>query len=192
MTIFGSARTASDAPHALAAEELARRISHEGIAVITGGGPGIMRAANKGCFGQGGTSVGLNINLPFEQTPNEYHDIGMSFRYFFVRKLMFAKYADAIVIFPGGFGTMDELFESLTLVQTGKLRPVPIILFGRSFWQGLVNWISEALAEHKTISEHDLDLFHVTDDLDDVMKIVLEHVQPPSIPTQHRRNMHRL
>ncbi|MBF0588374.1 MAG: TIGR00730 family Rossman fold protein [Magnetococcales bacterium] len=194
VTIFGSARTPAEDPYAQKAEEVGERISKEGFAVITGGGPGIMRAANKGCFGQGGTSVGLNINLPFEQVPNHFHDIGMSFRYFFVRKLMFAKYADAIVIFPGGFGTMDELFESLTLIQTGKLRPIPIILFGTDFWKGLIDWIrSTMLGGHHCIAEQDMDLFHLTDDPDKVMEIVKQHVSLSTRSTEGKcAHPHRL
>jgi len=148
-------------------------LAEAGYAVITGGGPGTMEAANRGCQEGGGLSVGCNIELPHEQGLNPYVDLGVEFRYFFARKVMFVKYADGFVILPGGFGTLDELFESLTLIQTGKVRHFPIILVGRSYWEGLVGWMRGTLLEQGAIAAADLDLFHVTDDPDEVTRIVL-------------------
>ena len=172
VTIFGSARSQSSSKYYKDARSLGRSLSKKGIAVITGGGPGIMEAANKGCFKKGGKSVGLNIALPFEQDPNKFQDISLSFRYFFVRKLMFAKHADAIVIFPGGFGTMDELFEALTLVQTEKISPFPIILYGSKYWKGLIDWWQQTVLEEGCISKKDLALMHMVDDPDSAVKII--------------------
>jgi len=169
VTIFGSARTAAQDPIYKAAERLAGRLAREGITVITGGGPGIMEAANKGAAEAGGVSVGLGIELPHEQDINQYCTLALNFRYFFVRKTMFVKYAQAFVIFPGGFGTLDELFEALVLVQTGKIDHFPVILFGSSYWKPLVDWLSTSVIEQRMISAVDLELFRVTDDLDDVM-----------------------
>lgn len=169
VTIFGSARTKSRDPNYGAAERLAARLAREGITVITGGGPGIMEAANKGAAEAGGVSVGLGIELPHEQGINEYCTVALHFRYFFVRKTMFVKYAQAFVIFPGGFGTFDELFEALVLVQTGKIDHFPVILYGTAYWKPLVDWLSIGVLEHGMISPIDLELFHVTDDLDEVM-----------------------
>ncbi len=177
VTMFGSARLQPDDQTYKAAVDVARRLSKKGVSVITGGGGGIMEAANKGCFGKGGQSIGLNIDLPHEQIPNRYQDIGMSFRYFFVRKLVFAKSADAIIIFPGGFGTMDELFEALTLVQTEKIPPFPIIFFGSEYWQGLLDWFRKTVLARGCISQKDLKLFHVTDDPKDVVKVVIRHLE---------------
>lgn len=172
VTIFGSARLPPESPYCQAAVQVARGLSDHGFAVITGGGSGIMEAANKGCYGGQGKSVGLNIALPFEQVPNRFINVGMTFRYFFVRKLMFAKYAQAIVIFPGGFGTLDELFESLTLAQTGKMRQFPIVMFGSDYWSGLVAWIRERVLDLGCISPGDLKLFHVSDDPGEVVRII--------------------
>ena len=172
VTIFGSARSQSSSKYYKDARSLGRSLSKKGIAVITGGGPGIMEAANKGCFKKGGKSVGLNIALTFEQDPNKFQDISLSFRYFFVRKLMFAKHADAIVIFPGGFGTMDELFEALTLVQTEKISPFPIILYGSKYWKGLIDWWQQTVLEEGCISKKDLALMHMVDDPDSAVKII--------------------
>jgi len=169
VTIFGSARTPADDPNYKAAERLAGRFAREGITVITGGGPGIMEAANKGAAEAGGVSVGLGIELPHEQDINEYCTLALHFRYFFVRKTMFLKYAQAFVIFPGGFGTFDELFEALVLVQTGKVDHFPVILFDSAYWKPLIDWLSTAVVDHAMISAVDLELFRVTDDLDDVM-----------------------
>lgn len=163
VTIFGSARIRPDEPMYQAAVETARLLAESGLVVITGGGPGIMEAGNKGAKEAGGVSVGLNIELPFEQHMNPYIEIPINFRYFFVRKTMFVKYAQAFVIFPGGFGTMDELFESLTLIQTGKVRNFPVILFGSAYWQGLLNWLRDTMLAEGKISPADLDLLVVTD-----------------------------
>jgi len=175
VSIFGSARTRPDHPYYQKAVEIARLLTEEGFGVITGGGPGIMEAGNKGASLSGGKSVGLNIDLPFEQGHNEYidYDKVLRFRYFFVRKVMFVKYAQAFVALPGGFGTMDELFEVLTLVQTNKISKVPIILVGRHFWSGLKGWIRDIMLEEEhNINEEDLDLMPVTDDPAEVVRII--------------------
>ncbi|WP_448642689.1 LOG family protein [Geodermatophilus sp. URMC 63] len=169
VSVFGSARTRPDHPHYEAGVRIGAALARAGYAVITGGGPGAMEAANRGAHEAGGLSVGLGIELPFEQELNEWVDVGISFRYFFVRKTMFVKYAQAFVILPGGFGTLDELFEALTLVQTRKVTRFPVILFGTAYWSGLVEWIRETLLEAGTISSGDLDLFTVTDDVDEVL-----------------------
>jgi uncharacterized protein (TIGR00730 family) len=172
ITVFGSARTVADDPDYQAAERLGRRLAKEGYAVITGGGPGIMEAANKGCHEADGTSVGLGIELPFEQGMNPYVDLGMTFRYFFARKTCFLKYSIGYVAFPGGFGTLDEVFEAVTLIQTQKITSFPLVLFGSEFWGGLVEWVQGALLSAGKISPPDVELFHVTDDLDEVMAII--------------------
>ena len=175
ISVFGSARTHPDSPEYAAAERIGAALARAGYACITGGGPGIMEAVNKGCCEAGGVSVGLGIELPFEQSINDWVDIGLNFRYFFARKTMFVKYAQGFVVLPGGFGTMDELFEALTLVQTGKVTSFPVILFGSHYWQGLLDWLrSTMLSEHK-INEIDLDLMHVTDDVDDVVATIRRH-----------------
>jgi hypothetical protein len=166
VSVFGSARTPRDHPHYAAGVQLGAGLAQAGYAVITGGGPGAMEAANRGASEAGGMSVGLGIELPFEQELNEWVDVGITFRYFFVRKTMFVKYAQAFVILPGGFGTLDELFEALTLVQTRKVTRFPVILFGSDYWSGLVDWVRAQMLSTGTISEADLDLFTVTDDLD--------------------------
>ena len=174
VTIFGSARTPEPDPMYQQAVHLGNLLAQEGFAIITGGGPGIMEAANRGAREAGGVSVGCNIELPFEQGTNAYVDISINFRYFFVRKTMFMKYSEAFVIFPGGFGTMDELFEALTLIQTGKVRNFPVILFGSHYWRGLINWIRGVmLAEHK-IAADDLKLLIVTDSVDEACKVILD------------------
>ena len=173
IAIFGSARTKPDDPDYQAAQETAALLSAQGFAVITGGGPGIMEAANRGAFEAGGLSIGCNIELPFEQRPNAYQTLSLTFKYFFVRKMMFVKYSLAFVIFPGGFGTFDELFEALTLIQTKKIRNFPVVLFGTKYWTAMMDWLrAEVLAGGK-ISEHDLDLFHVTDSPTEVVEIVI-------------------
>lgn len=177
VSIFGSARTKPDHPYYKVAVEIARLLTVEGYGVITGGGPGIMEAGNKGAFLTGGNSVGLNINLPFEQSHNAFidPDNNLNFRYFFVRKVMFVKYAQAFVALPGGFGTMDELFEVLTLVQTGKITKVPIILVGTSFWNGMKEWITNVMLEEEhNISPDDLDLLPIVDDPQDVLKVICD------------------
>ena len=175
ISIFGSARTKPDHKWYLDATKIAGELSGAGFGVITGGGPGIMEAANKGAFEADGLSVGLNIDLPFEQSHNPYihQEMNLNHRYFFVRKVMFVKYAQAFVVMPGGFGTMDELFEVLTLIQTKKITRVPVILYGSSFWNGLVDWIKEVmLGEENNINAKDLDLIPIVDDIDEIVKIV--------------------
>jgi uncharacterized protein (TIGR00730 family) len=164
VSIFGSSRTPSGHPHYELAVETAAEVSKAGFVVITGGGAGIMEAANKGAAEAGGTSIGLNIELPMEQIPNEYQNLSLHFRYFFVRKVMFLKYAHGFVVFPGGYGTMDEFFESLVLIQTLKQAHFPVILMGNSYWDGLIAWIKETmLGQHEYISPEDLDVFTVAD-----------------------------
>ncbi len=165
VAVFGSARTTRTDPMYRAARQLGTELARRGFAVITGGGPGIMEAANRGAREGGGLSVGCNIELPFEQDLNGYVDLGIEFRYFFVRKTMFVKYAEAFVIFPGGFGTLDELFESLTLIQTGKVIHFPVVLIGRHYWAGLHDWIRTVVLTEQKISPADLDLMTITDDV---------------------------
>jgi len=172
ITIFGSARIGSDSPVYAQTREIARRLAREGYAIITGGGPGLMEAANRGCQEGGGLSVGCNIELPHEQDLNDYVDLGVAFRYFFARKTMFVKYADGFVIMPGGFGTMDELFEAVTLIQTGKIEHFPIILVGTEFFGGLIDWFRTQLVGDGMIDAADLDLVVVTDDPNEVVEIM--------------------
>jgi uncharacterized protein (TIGR00730 family) len=172
VTVFGSARVAEGDPAYTMAREIGRLLALEGYAVITGGGPGVMEAANRGCQEGGGLSVGCNIELPHEQSINAYVDLGVEFRYFFARKTMFVKYADAFVILPGGYGTMDELFEALTLIQTGKIRHFPVVLVGSAFFAGFVEWIKAKLLGEGMISPSDLELIQVTDDPKEVVEIV--------------------
>jgi uncharacterized protein (TIGR00730 family) len=172
ITIFGSARTSKDDPQYKAAEETAALLARAGFAVITGGGPGIMEAANRGALEAGGVSIGCNIELPFEQKPNPYQTRSLSFKYFFVRKTMFVKYSCAFVIFPGGFGTLDELFESLTLIQTRKIRNFPVVLFGSKYWGGMLEWIKNVLLAEGKISEFDVKLLHLTDSPAEVVEII--------------------
>ncbi len=172
VTIFGSARARPADRYYRMAEELASLLVHDGFSVITGGGPGIMEAANKGAREAGGTSVGLNIELPFEQQLNPYTNIHLNFRYFFVRKVMFLKYAMSYVIFPGGFGTMDELFEALTLIQTDKMLPFPVIMVGSDFWSGLIAWMKEQMLAENRITPEDLAIFTVVDSIEEVAGII--------------------
>ena len=175
VSIFGSARTKPDDKYYQLAENIAKNLSDNGYGVITGGGPGIMEAANKGAYNAGGTSVGLNIELPFEQHDNPYidNDKSIDFDYFFVRKVMFVKYSQGFVVMPGGFGTLDELFEAITLIQTHKIGKFPIILVGKKFWCGLVDWIKETLLEsHNNISKEDLHLLNIVDTEDEVIEIL--------------------
>jgi len=174
VTIFGSARTRLDDPDYQAAEKTAWLLAKEGFAVITGGGPGIMEAANKGAFEAGGDSIGCNIELPFEQGMNAYVHTAINFRYFFVRKTMFVKYAEAFIIFPGGFGTMDELFEALTLIQTGKVRDFPVVLFNTAYWKGLLDWLRNTMLEDGKIRASDLDLLVCTDSPEEAVKVVVD------------------
>jgi uncharacterized protein (TIGR00730 family) len=164
VTVFGSARATEDDPYYAAGEAVGAALARRGFAVITGGGPGIMEAVNKGCHDAGGLSVGCNIELPREQSLNKYVDLGVEFRYFFVRKNMFVKYARGFVIFPGGFGTLDELFESLTLAQTGKIEHFPIVLFGTPYWSGLLDWMRKIVLSSGAIAPDDLKLMTLTDD----------------------------
>ena len=174
IAIFGSARTIPDSAEYKAAEETAALLARAGFAVITGGGPGIMEAANKGAFEAGGISVGCNIELPFEQGTNPYLTRSVTFHYFFVRKMMFVKYSLGFIIFPGGFGTLDELFEALTLIQTQKIRNFPVVLFGSDYWNGLVQWIRDVAFKGGKVSQQDLNLLHVTDSPAEVVQIVME------------------
>lgn len=177
VSIFGSARTNPDDKYYLLAEDIAYKLTRNGYGIITGGGPGIMEAGNKGATRAGGISVGLNIDLPHEQNSNPYidSDKNIDFDYFFVRKVMFVKYAQAFVVLPGGFGTLDELFESITLIQTNKIGKFPIILVGKKFWGGLIDWIRATLCEEfKTIGREDFDLFTIVDSPDEVIDIINE------------------
>jgi len=173
ISIFGSARSQPDDPDYKAAQETAALLAAEGFAVITGGGPGIMEAANKGAFDAGGLSIGCNIELPFEQRPNPYQTRSLTFKYFFVRKMMFVKYSLGFIIFPGGFGTLDELFEALTLIQTHKIRNFPIVLFDSKYWTGMLNWLQDVMLAEGKIGEHDFKLFHITDSPSEVVEIVV-------------------
>lgn len=164
VTIYGSARLSENSPYYQQAQDLAGRFAASGINVLTGGGPGIMEGANRGAYGNGAYSIGLNVELKHEQDPNQYQDIGLHFHYFFIRKLMFVKHALGFVVFPGGFGTLDELFEALTLIQTHKIKPFPVVLMGVDYWQGLVDWIRARMLAEGCISEDEMDLFLLTDD----------------------------
>ena len=174
VSVFGSARTPRDHPHYAAGVAIGAALAQAGYAVITGGGPGAMEAANRGASEAGGLSVGLGIELPFEQELNEYVDVGILFRYFFVRKTMFVKYAQAFVCLPGGFGTLDELFEALTLVQTKKVTKFPVVLLGTDYWGGLHEWIERTVVRDGKIGEKDLRLLYLTDEVDDAVKVVHE------------------
>ncbi len=173
VSIFGSARTPATDPFYKLAQETAALLVKEGFAVITGGGPGIMEAANRGAFEAGGVSVGCNIELPFEQHSNPYLTKSVTFRYFFVRKMMFVKYSLGFVIFPGGFGTLDELFEALTLIQTRKIRNFPVVMVGSKYWEGLLNWIRDSALKEGKVNEDDLKLVHVTDSPAEVVQIIV-------------------
>ncbi|MFA7632631.1 MAG: TIGR00730 family Rossman fold protein [Thiohalomonadaceae bacterium] len=177
VSIFGSARFTPDHPHYKLTEDIARVLSDAGFSVISGGGPGIMEAANKGAYAGRSLSVGLNIELPHEQTDNPYQDVSLTFRHFFARKVMFVKYAAAYVVMPGSFGTLDELAEILTLVQTGKTRKIPIILMCSKFWVGLVDWLRDTLVPAGTISPEDLDLFQILDQPQEVVDAIFTHYE---------------
>ncbi|MBA2570414.1 MAG: TIGR00730 family Rossman fold protein [Chloroflexi bacterium] len=174
VSIFGSARTPESDPEYVQAREVARRLAQRGFTIITGGGPGIMEAANRGAQEGGGVSVGLGIELPHEQSVNRFCDLAIDFRYFFVRKTMFVKYAQSFVIFPGGFGTLDELFEALTLVQTGKIEHFPVILIGHDYWDGLLDWLKGPMALEHKIATDDLRLLRITDSVDEVVEWIVE------------------
>jgi uncharacterized protein (TIGR00730 family) len=185
VSVFGSARALPGSADYEKAERIGAELARAGYAVITGGGPGIMEAANKGAVGAGGVSVGLGIELPLEMGLNDYVDIGIEFRYFFVRKTMFVKYSQAFVVMPGGFGTLDELFEAVTLVQTGKITKFPIVLVGSAYWAGLLSWIRNSLLAEEKISAADPDLLHVADDPIDVAEIIKDahnHQGPDAFP----------
>ena len=191
VTVFGSARTEPGTPYYKQAVECGRLLAEKDFAVITGGGPGIMAAANKGAYEAKGSSIGLNISLPMEQKPNPYQTHELTFRYFFARKVMFVKYAKGFIIFPGGFGTMDEFFESMTLIQTLKVAPFPVVCIGHKFWDGLLDWVRHTLLEeHQTISPEDMNLFRITDDVAEAVSIISDCYEgrcwlkgQPEIPT---------
>jgi uncharacterized protein (TIGR00730 family) len=172
VAVFGSARVPVDAPVYRLARHVARRLGEEGFEILTGGGPGVMEAANRGAQDAGALSVGLNIELPFEQVPNAYQDVALDFHYFFARKLMFVRYAAAFVVLPGGFGTMDELFEALVLIQTRKIRNFPVVLVGRDFWRGLFDWVRDRMADELYVAPADLELVSITDDPEGVVRLV--------------------
>lgn len=190
VTVYGSSRLSSTTPAYRQAVQLGRKLAEAGFAVVTGGGPGIMEAANKGAFEAGGTSIGLNIEIPSEQLANPYVTDGLNFDYFFARKVMFVKYAVALVCFPGGFGTLDEMFETLTLMQTHKTKPSPVILIGTRFWRPLVKWMQSALVNHyKTINKNDLDLFMMTDKVDEAVTHIVDKAAGTGPLWQHPRHI---
>ncbi|MBA2619847.1 MAG: TIGR00730 family Rossman fold protein [Acidobacteria bacterium] len=174
VSVFGSARTQDDDPNYIAARETGKLLAEAGFEIITGGGPGIMEAANRGAFEAGKVSVGCNIELPFEQSANPFQTKSLTFKYFFVRKTMFIKYSNAYVIFPGGFGTMDEIFEALTLIQTRKIRNFPVVLFGSQYWKGLVSWMTSTMLHEKNINAEDLRLMHLTDSPKDAVDFIVK------------------
>ncbi|MBC7755983.1 MAG: TIGR00730 family Rossman fold protein [Bdellovibrio sp.] len=177
VSIFGSARTPPNHPYYKLTEEIACLLSNAGFSVISGGGPGIMEAANKGAFAGSGVSIGLNIELPFEQKGNAFQDISINFQHFFMRKVMFVKYASAFVVLPGGFGTLDELMEAITLVQTGKTRKIPIILVGKAFWGGLLEWLKNTLVAEGMAGENDLALIQLIDEPKDIVEAIFKHYE---------------
>ncbi len=177
VSIFGSARTPTTHPYYKLTEEIARLLSDAGFSIISGGGPGIMEAANKGAFAGKSASIGLNIELPHEQKGNNYQDISINFQHFFMRKVMFVKYASAYVVMPGGFGTLDELMEAITLVQTGKSRKIPIILVGKNFWSGLLDWLKNTLAAERMASVEDLDLIQIIDAPEAIVEAIFKHYE---------------
>jgi uncharacterized protein (TIGR00730 family) len=188
VSIFGSARTPRSNPDYQLTIDIARKLSDAGYAVISGGGPGIMQAANEGAFAGASPSVGLNIELPHEQQGNPFQNIVLKFRHFFARKVTFVKYSNAFVVMPGGFGTLDELTEVLTLIQTGKSRTIPVILVGSAFWKGFLDWCSTELAGRKLIGDQDMALMHVTDDPDEVLRVIQAFYQTRShAPTEEER-----
>ncbi len=193
VTIFGSARLEPGSLYYNKCLKVAEGLAKSGFAVISGGGPGIMEAANKGAQNATGISVGLNIELPLEQAANSFQDVRLEFRYFFVRKLMFVKYAVAYVIFPGGYGTMDELFEALTLIQTKKIRSFPVVLVGREYWQGLIDWLRNSVLDRGNISPEDIDLMHIVDDPQEVCDIIVRRykVRTAGVPGDRRSESKR-
>jgi uncharacterized protein (TIGR00730 family) len=193
VTIFGSARLQPGSEYYTKCLQVAENLARSGFSVISGGGPGVMEAANRGAKQGNGVSVGLNIALPMEQAPNTFQDIKVEFRYFFVRKLMFVKYAVGYVIFPGGFGTMDELFEALTLTQTKKIRSFPVVLVGRTYWQGMIHWLRDTVLTMGNIDPPDLDLFHVVDEPEEVCEIIAKRYKDrtAAFPTDRRSSERR-
>ncbi len=190
VTIFGSARVRPDSPYYMLTEQTARLLSDSGFSVISGGGPGIMEAANKGAFFGKSPSVGLNIQLPHEQQNNPYQDISQTFRHFFARKYMFVRFASAYVVMPGGFGTLDELMEALTLIQTGKARKIPLILVGRAFWQGMIDWFKEKLVEEKMVDPEDIHLIQLIDEPAQVVEAIFKHYEArPFSPLPNEREL---
>jgi hypothetical protein len=175
VTIYGSARTRTGHPYYEVARKLSRAMAERGFTVLTGGGPGVMEGANLGAYEIHKPTIGLNIELPMEQAPNKYATITMKFRYFFVRKVMLVKYSSAFFLLPGGFGTLDEMFETLTLIQTHKIKPFPVLMIGKAYWSGLVDWMREKMLVEGMIGPEDLELFHVTDDLDEAVAMVEAH-----------------
>src|SRR5881628_877671 len=186
VSIFGSARTQPDSPQYQAARETAALLANAGFAVITGGGPGIMEAANRGAFEAGGTSIGCNIELPHEQKSNDYLTLSLKFKYFFVRKMMFVKYSDAFIIFPGGFGTLDELFEALTLIQTHKIHNFPVVLYGRQYWQEMLDWLKGPMLAEGKIVEEDFRRLHLTDSPSEIVDII-NNYDPSKQSVSHLR-----
>ena len=187
ISIFGSARTRKDDWAYKATLKIAIMLVQRGFAIISGGGPGIMEAANKGARMGKGVSVGLNIKLPEEQKPNRYQDVSLTFRHFFARKVMFVKYASGYIIMPGGFGTLDEFFESLTLIQTGKIRRFPVVLMGRKYWEGLIRWMEHTMVEEGTISAPDMNMFYLTDSPADAVEYIVKFHRDTIRPTGERR-----
>lgn len=190
VTIFGSARVRPDSPYYMLTEQTARLLSDSGFSVISGGGPGIMEAANKGAFYGKSPSVGLNIQLPHEQQNNPYQDISQTFRHFFARKYMFVRFASAYVVMPGGFGTLDELMEALTLIQTGKARKIPLILVGTDFWKGMIDWFREKLVEEKMVDPEDIKLIQLIDEPEQVVEAIFKHYEArPFTPLPNEREL---
>jgi uncharacterized protein (TIGR00730 family) len=187
VTFFGSARTKPGDPNYEKAVETARLLAKQGFPIITGGGPGIMEAANRGAQEGNGLSIGCNIELPFEQGTNAFVTRSLMFKFFFVRKMMFVKYASAFIVFPGGYGTLDELFEALTLIQTGKVKHFPVILFGRRYWSGMVEWLRDTVADERKINPEDLDLFQLTDDPAEAVRLVLAARTDPPVKRRKER-----
>lgn len=175
VTVYGSARTPESNPYYQLSMDLGKALVEEGFTVITGGGPGVMESANRGAFENDGRSIGLNVELPMEQKPNPYLSLSLSFRYFFVRKVMLVKYASAFILLPGGYGTMDELFETLTLIQTRKIKPFPVVLIGKDYWRGLLDWMKERMLGEDMISPEDMDLFHLTDSVEEAISLVKKY-----------------
>ena len=185
VTVYGSARIKEDTEYYDMARALGCALAEAGFTVITGGGPGLMESANRGAFENKGRTIGLNVELPMEQKPNPYLTLGLSFRYFFVRKVMLVKYATGFILLPGGFGTLDELFETLTLIQTRKIKPFPVVLLGRKYWEGLVDWMRERILSDGLISPEDINLFHVTDEVDDAVAHVKKYQEQEEASLPH-------